>query len=145
VRLAIQYPKTAGAGFDALGSDAFTYPLYRTIRDAIEASGGCTNAVVDHNWVPTIQGHIDDLVAQGVVSELAVEAIPVGQEHIVSYAEGLFARLEEVWVGQQVAELKAALQRKNPASDPEYQDMFKDLVALEEYRRTLKQVAIETF
>lgn len=145
VRLAIQYPKTAGAGFDALGSDAFTYPLYRTIRDAIEASGGCTNAVVDHNWVPTIQGHIDDLVAQGVVSELAVEAIPVDQEHIVSYAEGLFARLEEVWVGQQVAVLKAALQRKNPASDPEYQDMFKDLVALEEYRRTLKQVAIETF
>ena len=145
VRLAIQYPHTAGAGFDALGSDAFTYPLYRTIRDAIEAVGGCTNAVVDHNWVPSIQEHIDDLVVQGVVSEIAVEDMPVDQEHMVSYAEGLFARLEEAWVGQQVAELKAALQRKNPSTDPDYHDMFKDLVALEEYRATLKQLAIGTF
>lgn len=145
VRLAIQYPRTAGAGFDALGSDAFTYPLYRTIRDAIEAVGGCTNAVVDHNWVPSIQEHIDDLVVQGVVSELAVEDMPVDQEHMASYAEGLFARLEEAWVGQQVAALKASLQRKNPSTDPDYHDMFKDLVALEEYRATLKQLAIGTF
>ena len=145
VRLAIQYPKTAGAGFDALGSDAFTYPLYRTIRDAIEACGGCANAVSDHNWVPAIQEHIDDLVVQGVVSELAVEDIPIDQEHIVKYAEGLFARLEEAWVGRQVAELKATLMRKNPSTDPDYHEIFKDLVALEEYRTTLKQLAVGTF
>ena len=48
-------------------------------------------------------------------------------------------------MGQQVAELKAALQRKNPSTDSDYHDMFKDLVALEEYRATLKQLAIGTF
>lgn len=145
VRLAIQYPEVANGAFDALGSEAFTSPLYRNIRDAVEAAGGCANAVDDHNWVPSIQEHLDDLVAQSVVSEIAVEDIPVDQDKLSSYAESIFASLEEGWVGQQVAELKSALQRMNPSTDENYQDLFKDLVALEEYRRTLKEMAVENY
>lgn len=143
LRLAIQYPEVANSAFDALGADAFMSPLYRGIRDAIEAAGGCANAVDDHNWVPSIQEHVDDLVAQAVVSEIAVEDIPVDQENLSSYAESIFASLEEGWVGRQVAELKSALQRMNPSTDENYQDLFKDLVALEEYRRTLKEMAVK--
>jgi DNA primase len=47
-----------------------------------------------------------------------------------------------VWVGQQVAELKSKLQRVAPADDPEeYRALFGDLVALEQYRRTLLEQA----
>lgn len=142
VRLAVQYPSVANGAFDALGGDAFATPLYRTIRDAIEAAGGCANAVDDRNWVPAIQDNIDDLVVQSVVSEIAVEEIPTDPEKLASYAESIFASLEEGWVGRQVAELKSQLQRMNPSGDPNYQDLFKDLVALEEYRRTLKEAAV---
>jgi len=50
----------------------------------------------------------------------------------------VLARLQEVWVGKQVAELKSRLQRIAPAEDPEeYHALFGDLVALEQYRRGL--------
>jgi len=50
----------------------------------------------------------------------------------------VLSRLQEVWVGKQVAELKSKLQRISPADDPdEYHALFGDLVALEQYRRGL--------
>ena len=59
------------------------------------------------------------------------------------YISGVIARLQEVWVGEQVAELKSKLQRISPATaSDEFHSLLGDLVALEQYRRSLLDQAI---
>ena len=59
------------------------------------------------------------------------------------YITGVLARLQEVWVGRQVAELKSKLTRTSPVENPdEYHALFGDLVALEQYRRSLLEQAM---
>ena len=59
------------------------------------------------------------------------------------YISGVLARLQEVWVSGQIADLKSRVQRMSPAEDPKgYSALFGDLVALEEYRRGLLEQAV---
>lgn len=51
-------------------------------------------------------------------------------------------RLQAVWVGNQIAELKSTLERLRP-SDDEYNNLFGDLVALEQYRTGLIKQATQ--
>jgi DNA primase len=74
---------------------------------------------------------------------LGVEAIRVDdEEKLPRYIGGVLARLQEVWVGRQVAEVKSKLQRMSPVEQAdEYHALFGDLVALEGYRRSLLEQA----
>jgi DNA primase len=85
-----------------------------------------------------------DLSLRSIVMELAVEPLPTASEAAVPrYITGVLARLQEVWVGRQVAELKSKLQRISPSDAPdEYHSLFGDLVALEQYRRSLLEQAM---
>ena len=50
----------------------------------------------------------------------------------------MLSRLQEVRVGNQIAQLKARLQRMRPADDERtYNSLFADLIALEQARRDL--------
>jgi DNA primase len=56
----------------------------------------------------------------------------------------VLARLQEVWVGSQIADLKSKLRRMSPGDDPDaYNALFGDLVALEAYRRSLLEQAVD--
>jgi DNA primase len=78
-----------------------------------------------------------------LVSELAVDPMRVADDALTRYISGVLARLQEVWVGQQVAELKSKLQRMSPAEKPDdYNALFGDLIALEQYRRSLLELAV---
>ena len=58
------------------------------------------------------------------------------------YIGGVLARLQEVWVGRQIAEVKSKLQRMSPVEQgDEYHALFGDLVAMEAYRRSLLEQA----
>ena len=72
-----------------------------------------------------------------------MEAIRVDdEERLPRYIGGVLARLQEVWVGRQVAEVKSKLQRMSPVEQgDEYHALFGDLVALEAYRRSLLEQA----
>ena len=64
------------------------------------------------------------------------------EERLPRYVAGVLARLQEVWVGRQVAEVKSKLQRMSPVEQSdEYHALFGDLVALEAYRRSLLEQA----
>jgi DNA primase len=78
-----------------------------------------------------------------LVNELGVEAIRVDDEDkLPRYISGVLARLQEVWVGRQIAEVKSKLQRMSPVEhSDEYHALFGDLVAMEAYRRSLLQQA----
>ena len=80
---------------------------------------------------------------RSLVTELAVEAMPISDEATPRYISGVLARLQEVWVGRQVAELKSKLQRMSPIEKPDdYNALFGDLIALEQYRRSLLEQAV---
>jgi DNA primase len=52
----------------------------------------------------------------------------------------VIARLLEIDAARRIADLKARLQRVEPASDPDtYQSLFADVLALESYRRGLRE------
>jgi len=78
-----------------------------------------------------------------MVGELGVEAIKVeDDERLPRYIGGVLARLQEVWVGRQIAEMKSKLHRMSPVDQSDdYNALFGDLIALETYRKSLLQQA----
>lgn len=77
-----------------------------------------------------------------LISELTVETIQVDEEKLPRYIGGVLARLQEVWMGRQIAEVKSKLQRMSPIEQgDEYHALFGDLVAMEAYRRSLLEQA----
>ena len=81
--------------------------------------------------------------AASLVNELGVESISVDDdEKLPRYISGVLARLQEVAVGRQIAEVKSKLQRMSPVEQgDEYHALFGDLVAMEAYRRSLLEQA----
>lgn len=143
LKSALQYPALAGPVFDSLPADSFTHPGYVAIRTAIEAAGGTSAGLTGAQWMERVRENAGTEAVGGLVSELSVETIKVeDDERLPRYIGGVLARLQEVWVGRQVAEVKSKLQRMSPVEQgDEYHALFGDLVALEAYRRSLLEQA----
>ncbi|WP_068278291.1 DNA primase [Aldersonia kunmingensis] len=141
---ALQYPAIAGTIFDSLPPESFTHPAYVAVRQAIADAGGASCGLGGADWVSAVADGAADLSLRSIVMELAVEPLPTASEATVPrYITGVLARLQEVWVGRQVAELKSKLQRISPSEEPDdYHALFGDLVALEQYRRSLLEQAM---
>jgi DNA primase len=138
---ALQYPAFAGPVFDTLSVESFTHPGYSAVRAAIEAAGGTSSGLTGAVWLDTVRQHAGE--AAGLVSELGVETIRVDDdEKLPRYIGGVMARLQEVWVGRQIAEVKSKLQRMSQAEQGDkYHALFGELVAMETYRRSLLEQA----
>ncbi|MCS5480805.1 DNA primase [Corynebacterium sp. YIM 101645] len=142
LKIALQYPELAGTYFDGLSPEAFTHPAYRTAREAIRAVGGLAVAHSGVDWIATVAGEMTDLLGRNLVSELAVEEIPMEMTNLPAYADSVLSRLQEAEVGNQIAQLKSQLQRMRPSDDEQaYNTLFADLVALEQARRELNDRA----
>ncbi|MBP2332129.1 MULTISPECIES: DNA primase [Corynebacterium] len=138
MKLAIQEPVITGPMFDALSPDTFPHPTYRALFDATQKAGGVASQSGGAPWVTALLGQLDDAVGRALVTELGVEEIRVDAEQLRAYSSSVLARLQEVWVGGQVAQVKSMLARMRPADDEAaYRQMFADLLALEDYRREL--------
>ncbi|MGF7124398.1 DNA primase [Rhodococcus sp. AG1013] len=143
LKAALQYPAIAGTVFDSLPGETFAHPAYAAVREAVAAAGGTSAGLGGGEWVDAVGRNAGDLVVQSIVMELAVEPLPADEDIIPRYIRGVLARLQEVWVGEQVAELKSKLQRVSPTTDSdEFHSLLGDLVALEQYRRSLLDQAI---
>lgn len=136
---ALQYPALAGPVFDTLEPEAFTHAAYVAVRAAIAAVGGTSAGIVGAQWVSSVSDQADDLTLRALVSELAGEPLPVRTvEGMQQFITGVLARTQEAWVGRQIAELKSRLQRISSTEDTDaYMPLFGDLVALEQYRKSL--------
>ncbi|BAW08835.1 DNA primase [Nocardia seriolae] len=136
---ALQYPAFAGPVFDSLEPEAFTHPAYVAVRAAIVEAGGTASGVTGAEWVTMVADNTDDLTMRALVSELAAEPLPVkSADDIPRFVTGVLARTQESWVGRQIAELKSKLQRISSTEQPDaYMALFGDLVALEQYRKSL--------
>lgn len=141
LKAALQYPVLAGPVFDSLPEDVFSHPAYQALHAGIAAAGGTAAGRSGADWVAAVAARLTQPQVGSLVSELAVEPLRSSAD-VGRYVGAVLARLQEVWVGQQVADLKSKLQRIAPADQPgEYRALFGDLVALEQYRRTLLEQA----
>ncbi|WP_058854171.1 DNA primase [Nocardia jinanensis] len=140
----LQYPEIAGPAFDALEADAFTHPAYIAVRVLMAEAGGASAGLSGADWVGTISELTDDLTLRALISELASEPLPVKTTaDIPRFITGVLANAQAVLVGRQIAELKSRLHRVSSVDEPEtYMALFADLVALEQYRKSLLEQAM---
>ncbi|MGD1279480.1 DNA primase [Mycobacterium seoulense] len=142
LKSALQYPALAGPVFDTLTVESFTHPGYAAVRGAIEAAGGTSSGVTGAQWIDAVRQRAGSDLTAGLVNELGVEGVRVDDEKLPRYIAGVLARLQEVWMGRQIAEVKSKLQRMSPIEQgDEYHALFGDLVAMEAYRRSLLEQA----
>jgi DNA primase len=143
LKSALQYPAVAGPVFDSLTVESFTHPGYSAVRAAIGGAGGTAAGLAGGQWIQAVREQTASPAAASLVNELGVEAINVDDDdRLARYISGVLARLQEVWVGRQIAEVKSKLQRMSPVEQgDEYHALFGDLVAMEAYRRSLLEQA----
>lgn len=139
LKAALQFPAFAGPVFDSLTADSFTHPGYVAVRTAIEAAGGAAAGIVGAEWIDKVRQCASSQNQVTLINALTAEVIQVdSDERLPRYIGSVLAKLQEVWVGRQVAEVKSKLQRMSPVDHAdEYHALFGDLVALEAYRRSL--------
>jgi DNA primase len=142
LKSALQYSALAGPVFDSLTVESFTHPGYAAVCTAIAGAGGTSSGVTGGQWIDAVRRQTTSDLTAALISELGVEAIQVDDEKLPRYIAGVLARLQEVWMGRQIAEVKSKLQRMSPIENgDEYHALFGDLVAMEAYRRSLLEQA----
>jgi DNA primase len=143
LKVALQLPAVAGPEFDALEPEAFLVDAHRQVRVAIAEAGGTGAGVSGPAWTEKVAALLTDERVRRGVHALAVEPLRSGADASERYAGAVLARMHEVVTGRQIAALKSKLQRINPQEQPDdHARLFGELIALESYRRNLRERAI---
>ena len=147
LKLALQSPELVHTWYESVEPQAFTGEAYGRIYGAIVAAGG-PPAAPDEHWITAVLEQCpDDQVRAGVRAlsvELPRQLFGDGEAHIDQrFAENVLSRLLELDAGRRLREVKARLQRINPVeSQDEYRRLFADVLALEQYRRDLREALV---
>ncbi|MBW8807190.1 MAG: hypothetical protein JF587_25565, partial [Catenulisporales bacterium] len=141
LKAALQFPQLAGATFDGLAPEEFTVPAYAAVCAAVRAAGGCVTGH-DDNWTGRVQDQAPDDAIRGLVTELTVEAVHSRGPADERYVAEVMTRVRIHTVDRRIKDVRSKLQRINPvAQQEEYNKLFGELVALEQYKRGLAEVS----
>jgi DNA primase len=147
LKLAVQRPALCGPVFDALGAGCFTVPVHAAAFEIVLRCGGAGAAPGGRAWAAELRDAAPDDQVRGFMTQLAVEPLQAPRadgEPDPRYASEVLARVEELAVSRQVAQIKSRLQRMNPVTEQvEYNRMFGDLIALEQRHRVLIEPAAD--
>jgi DNA primase len=131
LQLLLQTPELFASDWNGLAEVHFTHPTYRAVFAAVLA---CEYSATD--WAMRVQQATQDETARQVELELLVETplrVPT-----VEYAMAHTSKLQLDDITRQRNELRSKLQRMNPVTHTdEYQPLFEQLVALEQWRTKL--------
>ena len=134
LKIKLQLPELAYSWVD-LEPAAFSFPLYTQLRRLIDNQK-------EFNTQELIE-KCESEELKSLVTELIVEPIRTDGEVSERYITSIFARLREVALSRQIAEIKSTLQRLNPVeNDAQYQEIFGQLVGMEAARRVQKELAL---
>ncbi|MDV6012108.1 DNA primase [Haloechinothrix sp. LS1_15] len=143
LKAALQEPGMAGPSYDALPEDAFTHPAYVAVHRAVIEAGGTASGLTGPALLDAATQQIPQGTARRVLSELAVEPLHAKEEVDANYVATEIAVVQAAHVGRQIADVKSKLQRVSPTENAEeYRALFGDLVALEQYRKALREQAV---
>ena len=142
LKLVVQQPGVIAPVLREVSAEDFTHPAYRAVWAVVTLAGGV--AAADDQWTSRLQANTADERVQSLLSALSVEAMPTSKEPTAEYAAVYVHRLRELTALRRISDLKAKLQRTNPVEEAvEYNRMFGELVALEQHRRTLRELAVD--
>ncbi|HEX3826922.1 MAG TPA: DNA primase [Sporichthyaceae bacterium] len=144
VKLAIQFPQLLGPRFDALEAEVFRARAHLLIHSAIVAAGGTATGGSGEQWVSQVREQASDEVVRALIAELAVDPPLAAYEPDRRYAAEQLATVQVAAVNRQIDTLRGRLQRVNPVERAaEHTTLFGELVALEQFRRGLREQLID--
>ena len=139
LKCALQHPDVVWEWYQSVEESAYLHPAARRVHEAIAGAGSPRPDLVGLPWIDAVLDAAADDDVRRLVRELTVEPLPAEAGQDARYAIGVLARLLELDAGRRIDDLKGRLQRIDPAApDGEYERTFADLLALEEYRRSLR-------
>jgi DNA primase len=138
LKLAVQRPGLCGPEFDALGPEAFTVATHAAVYRLIAEAGGTGLAGDVREWAAQLRENAPNDRARSFMTRLAVEPPQLTGEPDARYVDSVLARVGELAVSREIAAVKGKLQRMNPVQQQtEYNQLFGDLVGLEQRRKAL--------
>jgi len=138
LKCALQEPALVSAWYSSVEPDSYPDLALRAVHEAIATAGGPRPDLTGMPWVDAVLAACPDDEVRGRVRALAVEPLPVSQEADARYATSVIARLLEVDAARRIGELRGRLQRLDDGT-AEQAAAFADLMALEAYRRDLRE------
>jgi DNA primase len=143
LKLVIQHPGAVGRSSVDVGGNDFTHPTYRAVWELIAAAGGPAAGAGDAGWATRLRDSAPDPAVSSAVSALGVEPLRTAREPDPTYVAAHVYRLLELTAMRRIADLKSRLQRTNPVEQTaDYNRMFGELVALEQHRRSMRELAV---
>ena len=162
LEVALQLPQLAAqAGVDNWTRELFDLPSYRAVFDAIMAAGGYTKYTeiareisAAHPGLPEAERERQALqqwgaqvreftpqIIDSLLTELAVAPLPVSAKNDdvagqINYGAGVLRSAGEMSFNRRLADLRSR-QRRMALDDPEYRQVFTQIVELETQRRQL--------
>jgi DNA primase len=146
LKAALQVPAVAGPAYDELPDESFTHAAYTTVHQGIRKAGGAAGGLEGTAWWEAVAEQCPSAL-RSLLTELAVEPLdlPRRANDVPRYVGSVLAGLRLAMVETQIAELKSRLRRISPVEQPdESHDLFGDLVALEQYRKALRERSLGT-
>jgi len=139
LKCALQQPAAVTEWYASLEEASFTHPQALRVHHAIVNAGGPRADLDGLRWIDEVLQAAEDDEVRGVIRELAVEPLPAESGTDSRYATSMVARLLELDANRRIDDLRGQLQRCDPTEHPgEHQQLFADLLALEDYRRNLR-------
>ncbi|MFM8238782.1 MAG: DNA primase, partial [Actinomycetota bacterium] len=138
LKCALQEPALAGAWYASVESRAYADPALRAVHDAIVAAGGPRAEVSGLEWIDRVLEACPDDETRSLTRGLAVEPLPVAGAVDARFTSSVIARLLEMDASRRIVDLRGRMQRLDEGSAEQTQ-AFADLMALEAYRRDLRE------
>lgn len=138
LEVVLQHPGFLTAGnWQHFGATEFVVPAYKAIQQGLALAG--ESAVASSQWLEAVRANVPPEL-ESLVAELALSPLPATREDTVArYCRDILNRLFELQITRLKEERLGALQRMDPAVDPEsYQLLQRELMELETARRQLR-------
>jgi DNA primase len=146
LKCAIQIPQHIAAWYASVEPQAYTADVHVAVHEVVTQAGS-PGAVADgREWIEALLARCPDDGLRAYVREFAVDPLHSrsdDDESLRDYGAAVIARLLEMDATRRIVELKGRLQRTNPTEhEADYNRQFADLLALEQYRRQLRERAL---
>ncbi|MFQ4148540.1 DNA primase [Arthrobacter sp. LAPM80] len=138
LEVVLQHPGILTAGnWQHFAATEFVVPAYKAVQQGIVLAG--QSAEASSQWLEAVRANVPPELAS-LVAELALSPLPAtGEDTLTRYCRDILNRLFELQITRLKQERLGALQRMDPAVDPEsYQLLQRELMELETARRQLR-------
>lgn len=138
LEVVLQHPGFLSAGnWQHFAATEFVVPAYKAVQQGIYLAG--ESQVASSQWLEAVREHVPPELGS-LVAELALSPLPATREETLTrYCRDILRRLFELQITRLKEERLGALQRMDPAVDPEsYNLLQRELMELETARRQLR-------